>query len=61
MKNETPRGIQPLKVICLIRGCAEEEQEKENGEGRKKKRRSDQAPSGTKERNVRRGKWRPLW
>lgn len=51
VKTETPRSIQPAKVICLITGWAEKEQDREDRE---------EGPSGMKAGNGGSGKGRLL-
>lgn len=58
LKTETPRGIQPAKVPCLIRDLTGggEELNREKTEWRKEEKSRKQALCGTKGGNVRR-KW----
>lgn len=50
MKTETPRDIEPAKVICLIRGGVRKNgiERKERGGRRKEERRQEQTLSETR-------------
>lgn len=60
LQTETPRGAQPAKGICVIRGEGEEEQGRGKKEKGKRERRREQALGGTTGEKAGR-KRSPLW